>query len=292
VRRYIILIITLFYCFVNAEIVNLNPTDDMYTDPDHAGVSPEITQLWTANYSPAGHFERIMIKFDLSGYDSDEINSATLHLTRFFSCPSSGTSAVNFYPINQEWYEDSWDHTQHITYDETICKPYVFSGDGGSAINQFQIDVTEFIKVTLQADLSEYGFVILAESNQKFSKFYSKEFTNSDYIPSLELELEESSYENETVSSPIKFHQNFPNPFNPTTKIKFAIDKASPVKLSIYDIQGKKVKELTNNFYEIGEYELVWHGRNEKGDTVASGVYFYCLETPFQSYSRKMILLK
>ncbi|MDY0081782.1 MAG: T9SS type A sorting domain-containing protein, partial [Ignavibacteriaceae bacterium] len=82
-------------------------------------------------------------------------------------------------------------------------------------------------------------------------------------------------------------YQNFPNQFNPGTTIKYDIPNTSEVSLIIYDILGKKVKELVNTKQEAGRYEIQFNASN-----LASGVYIYQLRTPGFTQARKMILAK
>jgi hypothetical protein len=86
--------------------------------------------------------------------------------------------------------------------------------------------------------------------------------------------------------------QNYPNPFNPETTISFFVDKNSEVVIDIYDIKGRKVKSLVRENYSRGNHSVVWNGRNEEGNPVASGVYLYKMRSGSFSKSRKMILLK
>ncbi len=86
---------------------------------------------------------------------------------------------------------------------------------------------------------------------------------------------------------------NFPNPFNPTTSIEYALPEAAQVELVIYDLLGQKVRTLvTTQNQNAGYYHLRWDGRNDAGHTVSSGMYFYRLTTPQFTHARKMILLK
>lgn len=89
-----------------------------------------------------------------------------------------------------------------------------------------------------------------------------------------------------------KLGQNYPNPFNPTTSIAFDLAKGGIVKLSIFNLRGQLVKTLSNSHYSPGTYNLVWDGRDEHQRSVASGVYFYRLQTPDYSSTRKMLMLK
>lgn len=84
-----------------------------------------------------------------------------------------------------------------------------------------------------------------------------------------------------------KLYQNFPNPFNPVTSIKFDIPKASSVKIKIYDVLGKEVSNLVNQDMEPGRYEVNWDGSDN-----ASGIYFYKIETKDFTKVMKMVLIK
>jgi len=79
---------------------------------------------------------------------------------------------------------------------------------------------------------------------------------------------------------------------HPTTKIKFQTGDSRRVSLTVYDILGNKIKELTNSIYEPGEYYLIWDGTNINGEKVSSGVYIYSLMSDDIKNSGRMILLK
>lgn len=86
--------------------------------------------------------------------------------------------------------------------------------------------------------------------------------------------------------------QNFPNPFNPTTEIRFTLARSEHVKLVIYDILGRKVRTLIDHNMSNGRHASLWNGRNDAGNSVASGVYVYRLETKNFVQAKKMILMK
>jgi len=94
--------------------------------------------------------------------------------------------------------------------------------------------------------------------------------------------------------------QNLPNPFNPTTKIAYAIPgnvdgaaiDAIFVRLHVYDIRGRRVATLVNGAQKPGRYTAVWDGRDMTGRSVSSGVYFYRLETDRFTQTRRMMLVK
>lgn len=88
---------------------------------------------------------------------------------------------------------------------------------------------------------------------------------------------------------PVNYHlsQNYPNPFNPVTKIRFSVPKQSLVKLSVYDILGKELNVLTNDFLQPGTYETDFDASH-----LSSGIYFYSLSTTDFTETKKMVLIK
>lgn len=81
--------------------------------------------------------------------------------------------------------------------------------------------------------------------------------------------------------------QNYPNPFNPITTIRFGLNHATTVVLEIFDIQGRKIKTIRNNYKSAGWYEIVFDG-----SSLASGVYYYRLKTDHFQKVKKMVLIK
>jgi hypothetical protein len=87
-------------------------------------------------------------------------------------------------------------------------------------------------------------------------------------------------------------YQNYPNPFNRTTRIKLFLPQAGLVRLRIYDASGRMVKNLLDTRLNAGECTVNWNGQNEQGQTVASGIYFYRLESGSFSGVKKTVLLR
>jgi len=85
---------------------------------------------------------------------------------------------------------------------------------------------------------------------------------------------------------------NFPNPFNPATKISFRLGESASVSLRIYDAAGRLVRVLVEDDRAAGTHTELWDGRDGGGDSVASGIYFYRLKAGMFSETRKMILMK
>ncbi|UCF64807.1 MAG: T9SS type A sorting domain-containing protein, partial [bacterium] len=86
--------------------------------------------------------------------------------------------------------------------------------------------------------------------------------------------------------------QNFPNPFNPSTTIRFQVPRNAQVKLTVFNMLGQKVRTLLNEAMGPGYYDAVWDGRNDTGVNVSSGVYIYKFEAGNYTRVRKMMFLK
>jgi hypothetical protein len=81
--------------------------------------------------------------------------------------------------------------------------------------------------------------------------------------------------------------QNYPNPFNPSTTIRYSIINPDVVKIKIYDVLGREVRTLVNEFKQAGTYELQFSANG-----LASGIYLYRIESGSFVETKKMILLK
>ncbi|MCK4657312.1 MAG: T9SS type A sorting domain-containing protein, partial [candidate division Zixibacteria bacterium] len=83
-----------------------------------------------------------------------------------------------------------------------------------------------------------------------------------------------------------------PNPFNPTTTIEFYTDRSVHVNLHIFNILGQRIRTLMDAPLEIGKHSVVWDGRDDGGNDVASGMYFYRIQAGSNVQTRKMVKLK
>lgn len=100
-----------------------------------------------------------------------------------------------------------------------------------------------------------------------------------------------SAIEDELPQS-LSLGRNVPNPFNPTTEIRFAVPRSGRVTLKIHDLQGRLVRTLVSGPIEAGSHTATWRGETDRGARAASGTYFYRLETAGEVLTRKMTLLK
>lgn len=97
---------------------------------------------------------------------------------------------------------------------------------------------------------------------------------------------------NREKPSEFTLFQNYPNPFNQTTKIEFTLAKSGFVSLTIYDLLGRKVKTLVSEHVFSGYKSVLWDGKNNFGNEVASGIYFYQIKVGNFTETKKLVLLK
>ena len=114
-------------------------------------------------------------------------------------------------------------------------------------------------------------------------RFISKSLLNSDLSAS-KYPIQSEYY--------LKEFKNYPNPFNPTTKIHYNISKSMNIKISVIDVMGREVKTLLNEHQKPGLNTIEWDGKNEKGVSLASGVYLYQITSTEFYKTNKMIFLK
>jgi len=88
--------------------------------------------------------------------------------------------------------------------------------------------------------------------------------------------------------------QNDPNPFNSKTTISYALPEVVHVRLAIYNLTGRRIRALIQDIQQPGRYEVIWDGRDEKGQAVGSGMYLYCLEAVDQGFveAKRMLLIR
>ena len=94
----------------------------------------------------------------------------------------------------------------------------------------------------------------------------------------------------------IRLFQNYPNPFNPQTAIHYRLARPGYVTVSVYNFQGQRVRTLVQQNQNPGDFTVTWHGKNDFGEPVASGIYFYQLSSSGREETltlrKKMLLLK
>lgn len=89
-----------------------------------------------------------------------------------------------------------------------------------------------------------------------------------------------------------RLKQNYPNPFNPNTTIAFELARAQNVSLDVFNVKGQKVRNLRSGFMAAGNHTIAWDATDDFGKALASGLYFYRLQSNQSTFTRKMLLMK
>ncbi|HHE38170.1 MAG TPA: DNRLRE domain-containing protein, partial [Candidatus Cloacimonetes bacterium] len=164
---------------------------------------------------------------------------------------------------------------------------FTFSGTGGNYGIWFEVDITDLVQAWVNSQVENYGFVIRAQTGYKWSKFYSKEYSNPNLHPYLEINYTPSAVDENAIIFPAVNIENYPNPFNTETTISYQLQKSGKVSLSIYDIKGKLMETLVKRYQTNGSYSVTCHTSG-----FPSGVYFYQLVVDEYSMIKKCLLIK
>ncbi len=146
--------------------------------------------------------------------------------------------------------------------------------------------------------LNEYDFSLsytdISVPNGSYVYSVSAQYSSGEAFPVLTEEITILSDKQDFVSIPIRTELlgNYPNPFNPNTKINFSLDKNSFVRIKIYNIKGQVVRSLMEDNLKEGYHSVIWNGEDNNGKEAASGLYFYKMESDDYSAIKKTILIK
>lgn len=134
--------------------------------------------------------------------------------------------------------------------------------------------------MTLDNSLVEAGKYIMADATMIM---INRKLSPNVFVT----DVKEDNFSNNLIPSKLELFQNFPNPFNPATKIKFSIEQTENVQLKVYDLLGKEITTLLNDVKNPGVYVIEFEANH-----LSNGIYFYQLITSEKIISKKMILLK
>ncbi|MCE1189456.1 MAG: T9SS type A sorting domain-containing protein [Ignavibacteria bacterium] len=124
--------------------------------------------------------------------------------------------------------------------------------------------------------------------------FYDNEFHEQSVsqVEALMVPDAVTGNENTAASQDFELENNYPNPFNPSTKISFSIANAGYYSMDIYSILGAKIKTITQGYLPKGKFSVSWDGKDESGNAAASGVYLYSLKSAGYMKTKKMLLIR
>lgn len=145
----------------------------------------------------------------------------------------------------------------------------------------------------------DQGPILAMIENYRSGLLWNKFMANPEIAPMLTAigftpDTTTSVEEEATADLPVEFkiEGNYPNPFNPATKIVFSLPESSPVEFQIFNALGDLVYESEGEWYERGRHEIYWNGRNRDGIAAPSGIYLYKLSANGSTLPGKMVMMK
>lgn len=183
----------------------------------------------------------------------------------------------------------------YLSYNTEALEFVENSVNGLVGLNMTSVDEDGIIRVSNWFAGEQFdGTVTLAFRSTGVNSNLTFEILNAmvDDVDGLALSTNVSDYEARALPTVYALSQNYPNPFNPTTTIDYSIPKSGNVELVIFNMTGQKVRTLISGRQDAAFYKIVWDGRNELGENVASGLYFYRLVSGSFSKIEKMTLIK
>jgi hypothetical protein len=166
------------------------------------------------------------------------------------------------------WYPIDWIGWKLISWDMDMDETGDWIGDGQ-------------LNGTMRFDSFQLTY---AEGQPAFGKILIDDFR---LIADVDLDISVNGLPNK-----ITLDNNYPNPFNTSTMIPFIVDKTRPIRLTVYDLAGHKIRELVNKKYQPGNYQVLWQGKTDEDIMASSGIYIYMLVSNEFSKSGRMVLLK
>jgi len=189
------------------------------------------------------------------------------------------SSPTNFYAVvNNSQIELSWNHIQSNDLDHYIIERSMEE----SFVSFEEFETTQnFYNDNELNTLQTYFYRVLAVDHAG---------NLSDYTETIEVTSLLNDFDQ--IPSKVTLHNNFPNPFNPKTSFTYDLPQSGLVKINISNLSGSHVKTLINGNKDVGKHTIEWDSKDDQGNTVPAGIYFYTLTTNNYTKTNKMILLK
>ena len=166
---------------------------------------------------------------------------------------------------------------------------WIFNGDNDTSVEGSRMSFN-VLEAAGASDLTYHEYVDQTHVIDDFA-YFTEEFP--DWLFSQNLNSPAAiNNQNQGKVTDFKLFQNFPNPFNPTTTLKYTLNKPARIILSIYNTLGRKIKILVNTHQNTGEYSVIWNSTDSSGKQVCSGIYVYQLQTRESILSGKMLLIQ
>ena len=202
--------------------------------------------------------------------DADNDGNSNLYLAGHYDESLYDWEFVGQDPLNVS------DYTERVIFmDDT-------TDDGGFGLDQGKVRVAKVFAGDLDND--EIGDLVFSSASFAADKPHIFFLEHSGIL--------NVGSEKKIIPGQMTILQNYPNPFNPTTKFTYTINSPGRVSLKIYNVMGKLVRTIFQEYKEEGTFEVHWNGRDDNHQSVSSGIYFYRFGLDDKSHTKKMILSK
>jgi hypothetical protein len=256
-------------------------------DMNNDGFNDIITETW---YVP-GHYKDISIYFNNGGVNFNDVYVKVVEeaASELFVADLNNDNYPDIiynvsYSYPNSLYEITHTYILFNNEDNTLQDPVNYQTYLGTSEY-----VTSFKSFAADVDNNSWKDIITVNYSYNVSSIH---ILYNDSTGNF-IEEPQTSIENNEIQNPNVKLSNYPNPFNPETKIGFSIPEDSKVNLTIYNIKGQKVRALIKDQLEKGFHEIIWNSKDNNGKSVASGVYFYKFDVNGKTKGvKKMLLLK
>jgi len=268
-----------------------------YTDSTF--YSPENTDMF--EYARVGTLATVLSQLD------SVLNDSNFSFLDFFRSLEDWYSVYRFdQPVNNQYTIFSVDTTINIQSQNVPLRFKYLGKRLNDETLQTQIGTFDCKKFVIERSVTAYFFFEIVSLEDTLwiapGNWIVKSFVPSAnvdlsllgvgafYIPGLKMDIQEPAVFVENQNEPVNdftLDQNFPNPFNPSTKINFELNKSGFVKLEVFDLTGKRISILVDEYLHEGNYTFQFKAKN-----LSSGIYYYRLSADGQVISKKMTLLR
>jgi len=241
--------------------------------------------------------EAIEIYKEIISYYKDSVYAIS-SLSRLFNCHEKKNSTVSEFNSLQNFYSDifedtSYSETQRNLSEDFIIKSKVKRNNVEEAISDYNTIYTNNMNTAkgthalINMEILSAGTGDNLSGNNEIENLGLKQSRINDILSNVINKKSDNLSIKNTQPERFLLSQNYPNPFNPSTNITYSIPVSGNVTIKIFDITGREIKSLVNEFRNAGSYEVTFDGSG-----FSSGVYYYRLETKNYSEIKKMILIK
>jgi len=240
-----------------------------------------------------------ILDLGLSGLDTNHMKMAETYI-------ESGWDMQAIWDISPE-INNGYPHLRNTTMAPTATSPINLTAisDDNQVVLSWQIPVDNVVDEilgfmiyrnavllsTITSETLSYADITVVEG-ETYTYGVSTVYINGVSMPTYATPEPSSDTDETVVSTKSRLLGNYPNPFNPVTTISFELSTAGNVRIEIFNIRGQKIRTITDKNYSEGSHKALWNGDDDTGRSVASGIYFYQMQTDSIVSSKKMVLMK